>query len=140
MDPLTIGLLIWGGSKLLKAKKTADRLEYFPKNLFYSKTEKKFYFIMDILNPTKNPLKIDSFFGGVFIGTDKVGSIEYGTPVTIQALKRTEVKYPIIPIGSGFGKVIVKILKGEGKDLKFKVMGVARSMGIDNPVNQELTL
>lgn len=134
MDLLTIALL-FGAGKLLKGKKTADRLEYFPKNLHYK--DGKFYLYVDVLNPTKNPLKVDSFFGGVFIGTNKAGSIEAGTPVTFQANKRTEIKYPIIPVGSGFGKALIEIAKGNKP--KFKIIGVARSLGIDTPINYDLT-
>jgi len=138
MDLLTLALLGFGANKLIKGKKTADALEYFPKNLHYK--DKKFYFYMEILNPTSNKLKIDSFFGGVYINEDKIGSIEYGTPVTLEANKRTEVRYPITPIGSGFAKVVQKIISGGAKNLTFKVIGVAKALGINTPVNEEIKL
>jgi len=137
MNPLLIAFGLWQGSKLIKGKSTADKLEFFPKNLDYK--DGKFYFRMEILNPTRNSLKIDSFFGGVYLNDEKLGSIEYGTPLTLAPLKRTEVRYPIIPSGLGFGKVIAKIIQGQ-RNFTFKVMGVARALGINNAVNEEVKL
>ena len=138
MNPLIIGLALWQGSKLVKGSSTAEKLEYFPKNLDFK--DGKFYFRMEILNPTRNKLKIDSFFGGIYYSGNKIGSIEYATPINLDPNKRTEVRIPIIPSGLGLGKVAVLIIQGKAKDLKFNVIGVARALGLNNPVNEEIKL
>jgi len=129
MNPLIIGLALWQGSKLVKGSSTAEKLEYFPKNLDFK--DGKFYFRMEILNPTRNKLKIDSFFGGIYYSGNKIGSIEYATPINLDPNKRTEVRIP---------KVAVLIIQGKAKDLKFNVIGVARALGLNNPVNEEIKL
>ncbi len=92
---------------------------------------------MDVLNPTKNPLKIDSFFGGVYANGKKIGSIEQGTPINIDANKRTEIRLPAVAVGLGIGQMIVDI--ASGKNIELKVLGIARSMGFDNAINETLS-
>jgi len=138
MNPLLLGLILWKGVPLIKGGSTASQLEFYPKNLDYDAG--KFYYRMDILNPTRNELTVDTFFGGLYVGDEKVGSIEYNKPIVLKKSQRTEVRIPIIPTGLGLGKVIAKIIKGDTKNLTFRVVGVARALGINNPVNEEIKL
>lgn len=135
IDPITIAL----GAYLLslaKGKKTADRLEYFPMNLELIKG--KLVYTMEILNPTKNTLKIDSFFAGIFADDKKIGSIERGTPFDIPPNKRTTYKFPIKLNALGLVKLALNITKL--KEMKFKVAGIARALGMDNAVDETLSL
>lgn len=135
MDPITIGigLYLW---HLAKGQKTADRLEYSPKNLEIIKG--KLVYTMDVLNPTKNPLKVDSFFAGIFADDAKIGTIERGTPFDLEPNKRTTIKLPVRLNAVGLTKFAMNINKL--KDMKFKVQGIARALGMDNAVTQDLSL
>jgi len=133
MDLLTLALLFFG-TKLAKGKATADKLEFYPLNL--ELIHGKLVFTMEILNPTGNPLKIDSFFGGVFANDKKIGSIERGKPFTLKKKGRTPVTFPVKLVGTG----IIQTLLSGSKKYKFKIMGVAHALGVDTPINQELSL
>lgn len=135
IDPITIGLGVWLLS-LAKGQKTADRLEYNPKNL--ELINGKLIYKMDILNPTKNKLKVDSFFAGIFADDAKVGTIERGEPFTLLPNQRTTVKFPVKL--NAVGLVKFALSKTKLSQMKFKVAGIARALGIDNPVNQDLSL
>lgn len=136
MDPITIGLGLWLMT-LGKGKKTADRLEFFPLNIEVIKG--KLVFTMEVLNPTKNKLKVDSFFGGVFVDDKKVGSIEKGESFDVAPSGRTKVKFPIrLNLIEG-AKLLASIAAGKFKK-KFKVAGIARALGLDNEVSKEISL
>ena len=139
MDLITIALML-AGAKLFKSKKTADVLEYFPKSVIYSKSQKNFVFYMEILNPTKRDLKIDSFFGSLMINENKVGKVERGNPFTIKANGRTLVSFPIKVVGTGLGIAIAKFLTNPKADITVKIIGVARALGLDNAVSEEVPL
>lgn len=139
MDLLTLGL-IFLGVKASQASNTADKLEYYPKSVIWSKTRKQFVFYMEILNPTKHDLKVDSFFGGLFIGETKVASIERGNAFTIKANDRTKVSFPVKVIGLGLGKAVAAIIKDPTKPITLQVLGTARALGIDNAVNEQIPL
>lgn len=135
MNPLIVVALPFLAT-LMKGKKTSDRLEYYPQNLELIKG--KLYLDMEILNPTKNDLKIDSVFAGIFAGSKKIGNIERGESFTVKANKRTSIKLPVVPSGLGFATAIADAVKG--KITTFKVMGIARALGLDNPINKDLSL
>lgn len=135
MNPLLIGLGAWLFT-LAKGQKTADRLEYSPKNLEI--INDKLVYTMDVLNPTKNKLKVDSFFAGIFADDAKIGTIERGTPFDLAPNKRTTVKLPVRLNAIGLAKFALNPTKLS--KMKFKVSGIARALGIDNPVTQDLSL
>ena len=135
MNPLILGIGAWLLT-LAKGQKTADRLEYSPKNLEIIKG--KLVYKMDILNPTKNKLKVDSFFAGIFADDSKIGTIEKGDPFTLEPNKRTTVSFPVKLNAVGLVKFAMNIKKLAA--MKFKVAGIARALGIDNPVTQDLSL
>jgi LEA14-like dessication related protein len=139
MDLLTLGLL-WYGAKLFKGQKTADALEYFPKQVLWSKKLKSFVFYMEILNPTNNDLKVDSFFAGLFINESKVGSVERGNPFVIKKNQRSLFSFPVKVIGIGLGQAIVSFIKNPKQAITVKVVGIAKALGIDNPVDEEIPL
>jgi len=134
VDPLTIGLLAYLLT-LGRGKKTADRLEYFPKNVEI--IHGKLVATMEILNPTGNKLKIDSFFGGVTADDKKIGSIEQGKEFTLAPKTRTSVQFPVKL--STLGALQILLSKTKLKNMKWKLVGVARALGIDNPVSQEIS-
>jgi len=136
MDPIILGIAAYLLT-LGKGKKTADRLEYFPKNV--EMLSGKLYFVMDILNPTKNPLKVDSFFGGAFVDDKRVGSIERGTPFIAAPNTRTQVKFPIKLDPLSAASLLLSIIQGKFKK-QFKIAGIARALGLDNPVSKEVNL
>ncbi len=136
MDPgtlLALGAALFFGGK----KKAADKIEYFPLNLEIIKG--KLVYSMDILNPTKNKLKIDSFFGGVFVDDNKIGSIERGKPFEINPNGRTKVKFPVEVSPVELAKLLLAIAKGNFKK-QFKIAGIARAYGLDNEVSKEISL
>lgn len=135
MNPLVIALGAYLFT-LARGQKTADRLEYDPKNLEI--INGKLVYTMDVLNPTKNPLKVDSFFAGIFADDAKIGTIERGTPFDLEPKKRTTVKLPVKLNAIGLAKFALS--KTKLSQMKFKVSGIARALGIDNPVNQDLSL
>jgi LEA14-like dessication related protein len=135
IDPVTIGIGLWLWN-LSKGQKTADRLEYSPKNLEI--INKKLVYKMDILNPTKNKLKVDSFFGGIFADDAKIGTVEKGDPFMLEPNKRTTVSFPVKLNAIGLLKFATNIKKL--KEMKFKVAGIAHALGMDNPVSQDLSL
>ncbi len=135
MDLFTIALAaaaLFAGKK----KKTAERLEYFPKNLELIKGQ--LVYSMEILNPTKEKLKVDSFFGGIFADDKKIGSVERGTSFDIAPNQRTTVKFPVKLVPAGIAALALNIKKF--KSMKFKVAGIARALGLDNEVSQDLSL
>jgi LEA14-like dessication related protein len=138
MDPITIALLI-GAATLFKGSKTASKLEFFPNDIDWNKDKKRLEFVMEILNPTKNKLKIDSVYVSVFVNDRKVGSIERGEPFEIAPNKRTMVKLPLKPAGIGFAQIIADIIRGK-RDFEFKVLGTVRALGLDNPINKTVAL
>lgn len=93
---------------------------------------------MEILNPTKNKLKVDSFFAGIFADDSKIGTIEKGEPFVLDPNKRTTVSFPVKLNALGLVKFALSLSKL--KDMKFKVSGIARALGMDNPVTQDLSL
>ena len=135
---LLIPLALFIASKFTKAKATADRLEYFPTNLEIIKG--KLFFKMDILNPTNTLLKIDSFFGGVYANDKKIGSIEHAGAIPLKAKARTKVQFRVKLGLIDSIKFFLEAAKGKFKATKFKVAGVARALGVDNPVSHDLTL
>ena len=136
MDFVTLALLGLG-FVLSKGKKTADKLEYYPKNLELIKG--KLVFTMEILNPTTNKLKVDSVFAGIFAGKKKIGNIERGESFTLAPKKRTSVSFPVKLNALGIAQVLPELIRGKGFDVKFSVKGVARALGIDSPIDDELS-
>ena len=137
VDPFTLGIAAWILS-LAKGKKTADKLEYYPQNL--QMIHGKLFLDMEILNPTQNKLKIDSVFAGIFADGKKVGNIEQGTPFTVSKAKRTKVQFPVELDPINAGKLLAAFVTGKAKNLKWSVKGVARALGLDNPISQDLSL
>lgn len=136
MDPVTL-LLIGALAFLSKKKKTADKLEYFPINIELIKG--KLVYTMEILNPSNDVLKVDSFFGGLFVDDRKVGSIERSEPMVIAPKGRTRIKFPVkLNLIEG-AKLLTQIFGGKFNK-KFKVMGIARAFGLDNVVEKNLSL
>jgi len=137
MEPLTIGLLLAAAS-LFRTKKTADALQYFPQTLFYDKKKKKLYLIMEVLNPTSSRLKIDGVFLNIVVNGKKTGYIERSSPFTITAKARTkislEAKIGIVALTD----LLIAIVRG--KKLDIRLMGIVRSMGIDNAVDEKIPL
>jgi LEA14-like dessication related protein len=136
MDVISLALLAYAMT-LGKGKKTADRLEYFPLNLELIKG--KLVFTMEVLNPTKNKLKVDSFFGGVFVDDKKVGSIERSEPFDIAPKGRTRITFPVRLVPAEAVSLIAKIVSGKFTK-KFKIAGIARALGLDNEVSKEIAL
>lgn len=130
--------LLAAGLYYFKGSQTAEKLEYFPKKFHWDKTQKKLFFLMDVLNPTNNKLKVDSVFAGVMAGETKIGSIEMGTPVVLEKNQRTEVRLPVKPVGLGIVKAIADALKGKKQDLS--VVGVVHALNIDTPINEVIPL
>jgi len=139
MDLITLALM-GGAAYLFQGKKTSDKLEYYPKSIIYSKTRKELVFYMEILNPTTRDLKVDSFFGGFFFNDIKVGSVERANPFTIKKKDRTTVSFPVKIVWLGFTNVAISLIKDPKQEKVVKILGVARCMGMDNSINDEIPL
>jgi LEA14-like dessication related protein len=135
MAPLLPLIALLFGTKLIQAKKTGDALQYFPKNI--ELINGKIVATMEILNPTRHPLKIDSVFGNITANDSKVASIEQGTPFTLAPNARTSVTFPTKLNALGALKVLLHPLKL--KKMKWKLVGVARALGIDTPISQDIS-
>jgi hypothetical protein len=146
MDLITLALLGLGLT-LAKGKKTADRLEFFPKNL--ELINGKLVATMEVLNPTNNALKVNSVFAGIFVDylkdkdtgvkDKKIGNIERGEEITLAPNKRTTVKLPVKLVSIGAGTFLLDVIRGKIKNPSFKIVGIARALGIDNPIDQKLS-
>lgn len=136
MNPLVIAAAAYFLSPLAKGSSTAAKLEFFPNNLEIIKG--KLQFKMDILNPTKNPLKVDSFFANIFSDKTKIGSIERGVPFTLEPNRRTPVSFPVRLNAAGLVKFSLNISKL--KTLTFRVEGIAKALGLDNAVTKDISL
>lgn len=139
MDLLTLSLLFLG-AKLYKGKKTADVLEYYPKQVLWNKKQKAFIFYMEILNPTNNDLKVDSFYAGLFINETKVATVERGNEFVIKKNQRTLFSFPVKVIGFGLGTAIVSLIKNPKQAITLKMVGIAKALGIDNAIDEEIPL
>jgi len=115
---------------------TAKELEFFPKSLALSKDKKKLFLVIEVLNPTKRPLTIDSLFLKIFYGKTKVGSLERTEPIVIEATGRTMVKLPLRVDPVGGGKLMGAVLLG--KTIVLRVLGIGDSMGLKFPVDAEI--
>lgn len=135
IDPITIGIAAWLFG-LAKGKKTADSLSYFPKNL--EVIHNKLVYKMDVLNPTKNKLKVDTFFAGIFAGANKIGTIEKGEAFNLAPNTRTTVSFPVKL--NALGLIQFALHLSDLKKTKFKIAGIARALGMDNPISQDLSL
>lgn len=128
--------LLGAGLYFFKGSKTAEKLEFFPKKFHYDKQNKQLLFIMDILNPTNNRLTVDSVFAGVMSNDIKIGSIERGESFTLEKNKRTEVRFPVKPVGLGILQAVAKAIKGEKQ--AFSIVGMVHALGVDTPINEEI--
>lgn len=137
MDLLPL-LLLGLAFKAKRAQHTAEELEFFPKKFHYDKQNKKLLFVMEILNPTSNRLKVDSVFAGVFAGSNKIGSVERGEPFTLEPNKRTEVRFPVKPQGIGIAKALIDAVKGVKQD--FTILGTVKALGIETALNETIPL
>ena len=115
---------------------TAKELEFFPKSLALSKDKKKIFLVIEVLNPTKRSLTIDSLFLKIFYGTIKVGSLERTEPITIEKTGRTMIKLPMRVDPVGGGKLMGAILLG--KTISLRVVGIGDSMGLKFPVDARI--
>lgn len=136
MDPI---LLLAAGAlalPLIKKGTAASQLQFTPKNILWSKTDKKLYFYIDILNPSKTELKVNAVFLTVFANDKKIGTIERNTPITIGGNKHTELKMTVhlSPVGTTI--FIVDAVINKGKKIEIKVLGNIQSMGLQIPVNE----
>jgi len=133
---LLIPLLI-GAAFMLKGKAdTLKELEFFPKSLSLSADKKTLFLIVDVLNPTKNKLEIDSLFLNVNVGETKIGSVEKTIPFVIRATGRSTIKFPVKINPAGSGKLLALLIKGQ--KIIFTVKGVGSSMGLQFPVDAKI--
>jgi LEA14-like dessication related protein len=133
MDLITLGVLGYLAT-LFNAKKVADKLEYIPANVSLKKG--RLLFTMDVLNPSGSALKVDSFFGGVYAGDNKIGNIEKGAGFSVAGNKRTAVVFPVVLNPVGLAALAANITKL--KSMPFKIMGEAKALGVTTPINKPI--
>jgi LEA14-like dessication related protein len=130
-----IALALW---KYGGAKKASDRLEYEAKGIKWNKDKKNFTFILSVTNPSQTSLPVDNIFGNVFLGDRKIGKMEMTTKTTINKASTTDLRIPIrVPVEAVAS--VIDIITGKVPK-EVKVLGTARSMGIDSPINETLKL
>lgn len=137
MEIITLGLaalLLFMGGK----KKTAKSLEFIPIRLRIKKVnrKKKLVLDVDILNPTKNPLTVNSVFLSLFANNKRIGRIEKGDSFKIGQQRRTTVAFPVSISFPALGQMIADYLLK--KPITFKMVGVVNVMGIDQPVDKKI--
>ena len=129
MNPIVlIGLFL--ATRLGKTVKTVQRLELYPKDVLFDKSSKKLFFDIEVLNPTKNSLTVQSLYAGIYVGGKKLGNVERNKPITIQPTSRTLVRLPIKPNLFATASLIAQILLGV-MPKKASIKGTVRALGVD---------
>lgn len=136
-----MGLLGWLGLGLaglwyFRKSKAANVLQFFPAGLEISKG--KVYFVMEIVNPTKEELTFDNVFATIGYENLKIGRIEYVERTTIRPQGTTVVKFLIKVVFLDLGTFLAKVYKGEVKTVQ--VFGTINSMGFNVPFKAEIPI
>jgi hypothetical protein len=130
MNPILIVLAGFLLLPLLKAKAASGKFQYYINNLEFIKGNPVLK--MEILNPTTQAVKVDSFFATILLNGNDVGTIEQGKPFTVAASKRSMVAFPIRV--NPMGAATLALNASKLKNLTFEVKGVARALGVDTAI------
>ena len=144
----TWGILLVGavGLAYLVRKKvhTAEKLKFLPQGVKITGKfpNYKVFFLLDITNPTDEPLNVDNIFADISVSGSVLGKVQRTKPFQIKPSRTTAVSLPVI-ISTGnipaLIKIVAGIIKGT-KNIVTKVTGMINAEGVETEINQTYKL